>query len=136
LATRTYPKRFQRARAHHRLQFADHLLHSERLAEEATIDRPFGVRRRHLPRNQYDLDGGPAVVHRMGQLEAVHAAGHLNIGEQQRYVRAGFENGDSLIGVDGLDRAEAGILDDVDGTHAQHHLILNNQDVGHLGRIG
>ena len=68
-------------------------------------------------------------MHRVGKLQAVHAAGHLNIGEQQRDVRAGLKNGDCLVGIDGFDGVEPGILYDVDRTHAQQHLVLDDKDV-------
>ena len=73
-------------------------------------------------------------MHRVGELQPVHAARHLDVGKQQRDVRARFENGKRLVGVDGFDRREAGILDDVDGAHAQHHLVFDDKDVRH--RIG
>ena len=34
-----------------------------------------------------------------------------------------------LVGVDGFDRRESGILDDVDRAHAQHHLVFDDKDV-------
>ena len=54
--------------------------------------------------------------------------------ENKRDVRARFENGQRLVGVDGFDRVEAGILDDVDGAQAQHHLVFDDKNVRH--RIG
>ena len=123
----------QRAITHHGLQFGDHLLHPQRLAEEAAVDRPFRLGWFHLTGDQDDLDVGPAVVHRVGQLQAVHAAGHLNVGEQQGYVRAGLQNRHRLVGIDGFDRAEPGILHDIDRTHAQHHFVLDDEDVRHFG---
>ena len=45
-------------------------------------------------------------MHRMGQLQAVDTAGHLNIGEQQRDVRAGLKNRDCFVGIDGFDRVK------------------------------
>ena len=69
----------------------------------------------------------------MGQLETVHAARHLNIREQQGYVRARFQNGDRLIGVHGFDGTKSGILHDIGGAHAQHHLVLDDKHLGHLG---
>jgi hypothetical protein len=38
-----------------------------------------------------------------------------------------------LIGVDRFDGMKAGILHDVDGAHAQHHLVFDNKDVRYLG---
>jgi hypothetical protein len=44
-----------------------------------------------LTGNQDDLDGWPTVVHRVGKLQAVDAARHLNIREKQRDIRAGLK---------------------------------------------
>ena len=46
-----------------------------------------------------------------------------------------FKNGDCLIGIDGFNRMKAGILDDIDGAHAQNHLVLDDENVRHLGGI-
>ena len=128
-------KNLQRTNAHHRLQFVDHLLHAKRLAEEAAVGRPFRVRWLHLAGNQDDLDAGPAVVHGVGQFQAVHAARHLNVGEQQRNVRAGLQNRHRLVGIDRFDGVETGILHDIDGAHPQHHFVLDDEDVRHFCRI-
>ena len=70
----------------------------------------------------------PAAVRGMGQLQPVHAARHLDIGEQQGDVVAQFEDLNGFVGADGLDRHEPGILDDVDGAHPQDHLVFDDQD--------
>ena len=44
-----------------------------------------------------------------------------------------FENGKRFVGVDGFDRREPGILDDVDRAHAQHHLVFHDKNVRQLG---
>jgi hypothetical protein len=68
-------------------------------------------------------------VHGVGQLQSVHAAGHLDVGKEQRDVRARFENGKRFVGIDGFNRREPGILNDVDRAHAQNHLVLHYKDV-------
>ena len=70
-------------------------------------------------------------MHRVGELQAVDAAGHLNVGKQQGDIRAGLENGDGLVGVDGFDGVEPGILHDVDRAHAQDHLVFHDKNVRH-----
>ena len=40
-----------------------------------------------------------------------------------------FENGKRFVGVDGFNRREPGILDDVDRAHAQHHLVFHDKNV-------
>ena len=72
-------------------------------------------------------------MHRVRELQTVHAAGHLNVGEKQRYVRTRLQDGHRLIGIDRLHRTKAGILDDIDGAHAQHHLVLDDKNVRHVG---
>ena len=74
-------------------------------------------------------------MHRMRQLQPVHRAGHLDIGEQQRDIGAGFQDAHGLVSVDGLDGVETGVLDDIDRAHAQNHLVLDDQDVGCRGLI-
>ena len=51
----------QCAGTYHRLQFGNHLLVAQRLAEETTVGRPFGVGWLHLTGHQDDLDVGPAA---------------------------------------------------------------------------
>ena len=72
-------------------------------------------------------------MHRVRELQPVHAAGHLNVRKKQRYVRARLQNGHRLIGIDRLHGTESGILHDIDGAHAQHHLVLDDKNVRHLG---
>ena len=64
----------------------------------------------------------------VSQLEAIHAAGHLNVRKQKVDIRAGLKNGQRLVGVHRFDRSESGVLDDVHRAHAQHHLILDDEN--------
>ena len=68
-------------------------------------------------------------MHRMGELQSVHAARHLDVGKQQGNVRTGFQDGKRLVGVHGFDPGKPGILHDVDRFHPEHHLIFDDQDV-------
>ena len=119
---------FQCPLADHFLELANHLLDFERLGEEAAVVGLVGIGDRDLPRDQDDLDVGPAGMNRMGELQPVHAAGHLNVGEQQRNVVARFEHLDGLVGAYGLDRHEPGIFNDVHGAHPQDHFVFDDQD--------
>ena len=123
----------QRPRTHHRLQFGDHLFDAQRLAEEAAIGGSFSVGWFHLTGNQDDLDIGPAGMHGVSELQTVHAAWHLNIRKQHGDIRAGLQNSDRLIGVHSLNRAKSGILHEIGGAHAQHHLVLDDKHLGHFG---
>jgi hypothetical protein len=53
----------------------------------------------------------------------------LYIGKQQRDIRARFENGKRFRRIDGLNRRESSILDNVDRAHSQHHFVLYNENV-------
>jgi hypothetical protein len=53
------------------------------------------------------------------QLEPVHATRHLYVGEQQRDIGSGLEDGKSLLGIHGFDRSIAGIFDHIDRQHAE-----------------
>ena len=64
----------------------------------------------------------------VSQLEPIHTAGHLNIREQEVDIRAELKNGQRLVGVQRFDRNEPGVLDDVHRAHAQHHLILDDEN--------
>ncbi len=123
----------QRALTDHRLQFIDHLPDAQRFAEEAAVGRPFRIGWFHLAGNEDDLDSGPTVMHGVSQLQSVHAARHLNIGEQQIDVRAGLQNGDCLVGVHGFNGSKSGILHNIDRAHSQYHFVLDDENVGHLG---
>ena len=72
-------------------------------------------------------------MHRVCQHQAVNTARHLNIRKKQGDVRARLKNGDCFIGVNRFNRVKSGILDNVDGTHAQDHLVLDDKNVRHLG---
>jgi hypothetical protein len=45
----------------------------------------------NCPDTRMTLIGGPALMHRMRELEAVHAAWHLDIGEKQRDIGTRLE---------------------------------------------
>ena len=102
-------------------------------SKKTAIGRPLRVRRFQLTGDQYDLDAGPTVVNRVGELEAVHGSRHLDVSKKQGYIRAGLQNGHRLVGIDGFDRVEARILHDIHGTHSQHHFVLDDEDVRHVG---
>jgi hypothetical protein len=66
----------------------------------------------------------------VSQLEAIHTAGHLNVRKQKFDIRAGFKDLERLVGVHRFDSGEPGVLDNVHGAHAQHHLVFDNEDFG------
>jgi hypothetical protein len=69
------------------------------------------------------------------EFQAIDAAGHLDIGEQQFDVGTGFEDRQRVIGIDGFNRRKSGVLDHVDRAHAQHHFVFNNKNGAESGRL-
>ena len=88
-----------------------------------------------VARHNQDLDRGPAVAHRMGQFQPVHAAGHVDVGEKQGDIGPRFQQDNRFVGVLGLNRNEPGFLDDFDGKHPQQRFILHHKD-NRLGFVG
>ena len=60
---------------------------------------------------------GPSLMDRMRQFQPIHRAGHLDVGEQEFDVRAGFQQCECVVRVNGLQRREAGILDHIHCAH-------------------
>ena len=77
--------------------------------------------------DQY-LDGRPAVAHRMGKFQAVHAAGHVDVREKQGDIGPRFQQDNRFVRVTGLDRNEPRFPDDFDGKHPKKRFILHDQD--------
>ena len=84
---------FSAPAAHHALQFSDHLLDFQRLAEEAAVGWLVFIGHFDLAGNQDDLDGRPPIVNGVGKLQSIHRAWHLDVGKQQRDVGPRLENG-------------------------------------------
>ncbi len=66
----------------------------------------------------------------VGELEAVDASGHLDVGKQKFDVGAGFEDGERVVGIGCFDRGVSGVLDDIHRSHAQQHLVFDDQNGG------
>jgi len=67
-------------------------------------------------------------MNRMGQFEAIHDAGQLDVSEQQINVRPRLQQHQSIFGIDRFKRSKTGILDDIDCAHPQEHLIFDDKD--------
>src|ERR1700730_4896369 len=102
----------------------------ERLAEEAAVGRKIDAWLLQLSRYDDDLDRRPALTNRMRKSQTIHAARHLDVGHHQRDVGSGLQDCDGSVGVHGLNRRVAGVFDHVDGAHAQHHLVLDDENDG------
>jgi len=79
-------------------------------------------------RHDQDLDRRPAVAHRMGKFQAVHAAGHVDVREKQGDIGPRFQQDNRFVRITGLDRNEPRFLDDFDGKHPKKRFILHDQD--------
>jgi len=105
------------------------VLHFKWLAKEATISRLIIVRWSHLSGDENNLYGWPTIMDGVGQLQAIHSAGHLNVGKQKRYIGARFQNGKCFVGVYRLNCLEARVFDDVDCPHSQHHFVFDDKNI-------
>jgi len=112
----------------HRSKFIDQCRRLVRLSDKAAIRREIGELRLLFARNNQDLDRGPAVAHRMGQFQPVHAAGHVDIREKQSDISTRFQQDNRLVRIAGLDRGESRFLDDFDGKYPKQRFILHDKD--------
>src|SRR5215212_10059116 len=76
----------QRSYPDHVLQLGDHLLDLKRLAEISALSRLIFFADYNLTGNENDFDCRPSRMHSVGQLQAVHAPRHLDVGEQELNV--------------------------------------------------
>ena len=65
--------------------------------------------------------------HRVSERAAVHAARHVDVGEQRVDIGPAFELGERLLRVGGLDDVVASILEDADGAHAHERFVLDDE---------
>jgi hypothetical protein len=121
---------FQRALSDHVLHFRNHLRAVERFAKEAAVGGLVGVGQFQLTGDQDDLDQRPALVNRIGELEPIDAARHLDVGKQQFDVGSGFEDRQRIVGIGCFNGVKAGVLDDIHRAHAQQHLVFDDEDGG------
>ncbi|MDR6872030.1 hypothetical protein J2Y55_003046 [Bosea sp. BE125] len=98
------------------------------LGEEANTIRHLRRKRPAMAGRDHDDDGRPAVANREGKLDAVHRARHIDIGEDDPDVGVRLKDMDGLVGVRRLDRDEAGLLDNVDGIHANERFVFHDED--------
>jgi hypothetical protein len=89
-------------------QFAkrrNNLLRAVRLWQKATAFRQVVFPNVDKPRGRDDFDRRPLVPNpnKPGELQAIHWAGHLDVGKDDSDVQAGFEDRNRLIGIGGFD---------------------------------
>ena len=71
----------------------------------------------------------------ISQLEAIHGAGQLDVGEQQIDVRPRLQQHQGIFGIDRFKRSKTGVLDDINCAHPQEHLVFDDKD-GRLQVVG
>ncbi len=108
----------------------DDLLEAVGLYDEAAAVRDGGAAESGMARGDDDSDPGPVGARVLGELHSVHgAAGHLHIGEQGADRRGiGFDGGNGLIGVRGLQHLEPGIAEGFKRVGADQVFILGKND--------
>jgi amidase len=112
--------------SNHILKAFYHLLHRKRLLEEPAVCGSFVRGQFCSSRYQNDLDGRPAVMDGLSEPQTVHAAGHLDVREKQRYVRAAFQYGNRFVRIHRFDGRKPGVGDDVCRTHSQHLIVFHD----------
>jgi hypothetical protein len=66
------------------------------------------------------------VPHGMGELDAIHGARDLDVGEHDREIMADPQDGDRLIRMGGLDGLKPSVLDEVN--RIQQRLVLYDRN--------
>src|SRR5580704_18697600 len=99
-----------------------------RFGEEAAPCGKFPFRDPFTPRSHDDLDRWPSVADRVGELEAIHRARHVNVGEDHADVPAVLQDPYGFIGVGGFDDRESRRLDRFDGAKPNQRLIFDDED--------
>ncbi|SEM17001.1 hypothetical protein SAMN04515666_10832 [Bosea lupini] len=64
----------------------------------------------------------------MSELDAVHRAGHLDVGENGVDVAAVGQYGHGLVGMRGLYHLKTSSLKEIHRVHPEQRLIFNDQD--------
>jgi hypothetical protein len=96
--------------------------------KKATVVRQLLIRRSQTPGRYEEKDVGPALVHLAGEVHPVLFAGHLNVGEEQADIVAGFENLEGCRGTGRLENLEPLGLEEAGCMKAQNGLVVDNQD--------
>ena len=74
-------------------------------------------------------------MNELSEFEPIHTTGHLDVGDHQRYVGSRFEDCDSFVCINGLNRGKAGVLHHVDSAHTKQHFVLNDENDRSNGRM-
>jgi hypothetical protein len=114
-------------------QFAErrnHLGTTIRLCQEDAAGRQIVRTDFHEARSGENPDGRPSISDKAGELEPVHRAWHLNIGEDDVDVGSDLENRDGLVGITRLNHREPGLLDGLRRVFPDQELVFDDQNHG------
>jgi hypothetical protein len=100
------------------------LRHEQAVVRDLLVDQPIPAR------GQDEPDVGPRGVDAAGQGLAAHGPWHVDVGEQDADIRASVQDVPSLVGVTGLDRRQACILQHLDRVQAHESVVLDDDDHG------
>jgi hypothetical protein len=75
-----------------------------------------------------ELDGRPAISDRGSKFEAIHTAGHLDVGKYDGDVSPGFENSDGFVGIGRFNHIELISRNHLRRVHPDKHVIFDNKD--------
>ena len=81
-----------------------------------------------------NLNWRPSVPNKMGELQPVHRARHLNVCEHNVNIGPCLQNRDSFIRIAGFNDVEPRIFDHLDRVNPDQKLVLDNQDYASLVR--
>jgi hypothetical protein len=107
--------------AHHIVDFAEQILFSVRLADEAAMIGNFRLSGRYLTGSDDQEDAGPTSVNLSREVHTVARAGHLNVGEKQPHIVAGFQQFQRGVRVRGFDDAKTIFLEQT-GVYSRRYL--------------
>ena len=88
----------------------------------------FRLSRLYLTGSDDQENAGPTSVNLSRQVHTVARAGHLNVGEKQPHVVAGFQQLQRGVGVLGFDDAKTMVLKQTGSVQAQKLIVFDYED--------
>ena len=120
---------FSAPAAHHILQFGDHLLHLQRLAEEAAVRWLVRIGNLIWPDTRMILMEGQRSCTAWASFNPSMLPGIWMSENSSEMSERDSRMESASSALTASNSREPGILDDVDGAHAQHHLVFHDKDV-------
>ena len=106
----------------------DELFVSVGLRQEATALWEVGIGDHEMAGGEDEIYRRPSLPDGARQFETVHRSRHVDVGEDDTYVSALFEDSDGIIGVRSRDRLVAGFFDEIDSMNAAEKFVFHHQD--------